>query len=119
MYIRTSDGIYEPKYQIEETVYCSYGSEDNEIGWVYEINEKDIISDADSIKELCDEFVFDDGDDVPLLCTYEELIYWFNYSKKQQFKTRNCYGAIWTDKGLIYAAKMNDEGVLKLICLQK
>lgn len=70
---------------------------------------------ADTIKDLCDTFVFDDGDGQPILCTYEELVYWFNHSLKEQYKVRNCYGAIWTDKGLIYVAKMNDKGELCLI----
>ena len=26
------------------------------------------------------------------------------------------YGAIWTDKGLIFVAKMNNEGELELLC---
>ena len=76
---------------------------------------KNAIKQANTIEELCDEFIFDGGDDTPLLCTYEELKYWFNHSKEQQYKIRNCYGAIWTDKGLIYVAKMNNDGELELI----
>ena len=30
-------------------------------------------------------------------------------------KGDNVYGAIWTDKGLIYVAKMNDKGELELL----
>ena len=30
-------------------------------------------------------------------------------------KIKAIYGAIWTDKGLIYAAKMNDKGELELL----
>ena len=26
------------------------------------------------------------------------------------------YGAIWTDKGLIYVARMNEEGKFELLC---
>ena len=72
---------------------------------------------ADSIEELCDEFIFEGVDDEkPSLCdNFSELLYWFNYSKKQQYVKRNCYGATWTDKGLIYIAKMNDKGELELI----
>jgi len=85
-----------------------------------------IIKQADTIEELCDEFVFEDSDghylcnfceqtDLDVGSKFDELKYWFNYSKKQQYKIRNCYGAIWTDKSLIYVAKMNDKGELELI----
>ena len=99
-YIRTKDGKI-VKINLEGDVFTSR----------YEI----VGEPKDTIEELCDEFVFEGVDDKPLLCTYEELIYWFNHSKEQQFQIRNCYGAIWTDKGLIYVAKMNDQGELELI----
>ena len=34
---------------------------------------------------------------------------------KRVFPNIEIYGAIWTDKGLIYVAKMNDKGELCLI----
>lgn len=87
----------------------------NSVGYV------GILKESNTIEELCDEFVFDGGDGNPLLCSYEELIYWFNYSKEQQFKTRNCYGAIWI-KGehnepiLKSVTKMNEKGEFELLC---
>lgn len=39
---------------------------------------------------------------------------WLQYYKKF-YEEITVYGAIWTDKGLIYVAKMNEEGVLCLI----
>ena len=35
--------------------------------------------------------------------------------KAMHIADRYIYGAIWTDKGLIYVAKMNEESVLCLI----
>ena len=67
----------------------------------------DIVKQADTIEELCDEFVgISDGKSqmlrfVPYACS--------------QYWNGGVYGAIWTDKGLIYIAKMNEEGVLCLI----
>lgn len=59
------------------------------------------------IEELCDEFVsvrdnwhdhWDNFEEPKTLCSESEI-----------------YGAIWTDKGLIYVAKMNDKGELELL----
>ena len=70
---------------------------------------------ADTIEELCDEFVW-----VSIENEYHNRKaneYGLRTSKMQvnspQMKT--IYGAIWTDKGLIYVAKMNDKGELELI----
>ena len=65
---------------------------------------------SDTIEELCDEFV------VVEFNTHK------NYSSESWYKldgycsTRAIiYGAIWTDKGLIYVAKMNKQGELELL----
>ena len=79
------------------------------------IEEKDILKQADAIEELCDEFV----------STYKAWEYPIITKVKQAniFYIKECakrgeqviYGAIWTDKGLIYVAKMNEKGELVLI----
>ena len=116
-YIRTKDGriigITE-KGCIKEFDNKLYAFRDSSFSYRFE-NGYEVVKQADTIEELCDEFVFDGGDDTPLLCTYEELKYWFNHSKEQQYKIRNCYGAIWTNKGLKYVAKMNNKGELELV----
>lgn len=35
--------------------------------------------------------------------------------RENNYPTAQIYGAIWTDKGLIYVAKMNDKGELELL----
>ena len=102
-YIRTKDGIYE---------YVDY---DNECiipmpiikykGQLTHCDECDIIKQADTIEELCDEFVVEDNYDFAI----------FNNLKLARQTKGTCYGAIWTNKGLIYVAKMNDKGELELI----
>ena len=82
-YIRTKDGRIELN---DETI------------------EREIIAEADTIEELCDEFVCDemfvyDKEEIKFLISEGEIV----------------YGAIWTDKGLIYVAKMNESGVLELL----
>ena len=66
-----------------------------------------IIKQANTIEELCDEFVYVASEkDRPVVC----------YKPTAFHKlSDNLYGAIWTDKGLIYVAKMNEEGELELL----
>jgi len=106
-YIRLKDRIAKVDAEDSECYYF-----DNLKKFVYKDEGYKV---ADNVKDLCNTFVFDSGEEEPLICTYEELVYWFKHSKEQQYKTRNCYGAIWTSKGLIYVAKMNKDGVLELI----
>ena len=69
-----------------------------------------IIAQADTIEELCDTFVvhklgfFDE--------TLESLLEQCKYLDKSKIEI---YGAIWTDKGLKYVAKMNEKGIIELL----
>lgn len=69
---------------------------------------------ANTIEELCDEFVV-------MSCysfrhdTFKTLRNAIKHSKLFPFEVMYIYGAIWTDKGLIYVAKMNDKGELELL----
>ena len=70
---------------------------------------------ANTIKKLCDDFVV----------AYEggaRLVYgdleWAKIKAKESLKLGNksiIYGAIWTEWGLKYVAKMNEKGELELI----
>lgn len=110
MYIRTENHIY----LIHKDI--SYGG--NKIYKIYNHDFSIIGNDfkvADTIEELCDEFVID-----WLPTNHKDIFGIDKYSKKiiesciGNNKT-NVYGAIWTDKGLIYVAKMNEDGKLELI----
>lgn len=82
-----------------------------------------IKSTADTIEELCDRFVLVDEDDTGPV--EDELIGKRYSAVLNEFKFRirlgvdpcemNLYGAIWTDKGLIYIMKMNDKGEFELL----
>lgn len=102
-YIRTKDGIYEADFEPNKKLN----------------NYKKC---ADTIEELCDEFVVE-ADDFGISQHDSHSIkeklegaikdvqaYKSNFNTKQTI-----YGAIWTDKGLIYVAKMNDKGELELL----
>ena len=101
-YIRTENGIYEVVDFDNECIIPSP---------IVKINDRlTHISDykkwkkADTIEELCDEFVFIN------VGIYKDKVYRFKTleeSKKCNELYDKCYGAIYTDKGLIYVAKMN------------
>ena len=105
-YIRTKDKIY--KYD--------------------ENNEKDYLNycssaTADTIEELCDEFVIY----TPNMYSNMKVYLRYEFESKldsaiQDYKNYQdineevyLYGAIWTDKGLIYVAKLNEKGELELL----
>ena len=110
MYIRTKSKIYET-----ESPFL-----DNNGKWVgYNIVEDDmaiilrcqVIREADTIEELCDEFV-----GVDKTCENgHQLLRAIPY-KCANFWNGGVSGAVWVDgKGLIYVAKMNQDGDLELI----
>lgn len=119
-YIRTKDSIFE---LVNEEIHLgkTEGIEGVEFykAWQPErislnghrytrsVEVKRVIKTADTIEELCDEFVYVASEkDRPVVC----------YKPTAFHKlSDNLYGAIWTDKGLIYVAKMNEEGTLELL----
>ena len=78
---------------------------------------KDIIKQADTIEELCDRVVVKDfNNKEPRI--YNPNKYNWKATAKTLFGLRKVEWvkfAIWTDKGLIYVAKMNDKGALELL----
>lgn len=94
-------------------------------------NEKPTYRLADTIEELCDEFV--DTSELKVSSTntgawlYDELdtknkclVYYAEDERRtiplNEFDDLSkIFGAIWTDKGLIYVAKMNNKGELELL----
>ena len=103
-YIRTKDGIYKSKRNpIEKDCLVIGEKENGKLGLIV----KDIIKKADTIDELCDEFVVvDKEDNCHHLTLKTELYDTIDYE---------IYGAIWTEWGLKYVAKMNDKGELELL----
>ena len=107
-YIRTKDGriIYCIKLIKQAKKQVLQNEED--LGW-----KRRVIKQADTIEELCDEKIgtFKDGSK-PYI--YKQTS-WGDLAKDWTQYHNNVYGAIWTDKGLIYVAKMNEKGELELI----
>lgn len=94
-----------------------------ETGEEYYIPENEIIK-ADTIEELCNGFVIvginNDFYEDDIHKVYQDFIYARHVMVSLEKESRYdrdfaIYGAIWTDKGLIYVAKMNEKGELELI----
>lgn len=80
-------------------------------------DDDEIVKEADTIEELCDEFVWVDNEySRGFICNIEFVK---NCTKSHEGRlygnSKFIFGAIWTDKGLIYVAKMNEEGELELL----
>ena len=110
-YIRTGSEIYDidDLYVCEDLVGKPYATKNG--AWC--IYKESIIKEADTIEELCDfkrvEIISDNESiAIRILGMYREL------PPNPSIKT-GTYGAILTDKGLIFVAKMNDKGELELL----
>ena len=105
MYIRTKDDVYDgEKYNADYIL-------DYELG--------KILKQSENLEEVCDGFYIDDGKQE--ICINDMYTH-FNTFKNDMRYYKNCcvgnyigYGFIKTDKGLIYVAKMNENGELELI----
>ena len=109
MYIRTKNRIY--KVESETCDKQGYYIGDYDV-----ILKEQVINQSENLDELCDEFVvkfeiFNRSYNYIYEHSYDEL------KRDVQMFSPNygVYGAVWTDKGLIYSAKMNDKGDLVLI----
>jgi len=99
MYIRTKDGrIIDTEKKYEPLQWAEQASD-------YALT----IAKSENLEELCDRFVAK---------TCDITQYWVETkleNAKMYCGVEIIYGAIWTDKGLIYVAKMNSKGDLELI----
>lgn len=135
-YIRTKDGIIDldakgiSSYEIidDEKAINEYGVESGFINIYYyddrgmftEYDDKggrsmnsaflkDILKQADTVEELCDEFVYIKGNRKIIYRTYD-ICPKYDYEYQDEL-----YGAIWCKWGLKYVAKMNKEGEFELL----
>lgn len=81
----------------------------------YFVDSRHIIAQADTIEGLCDEFVvaYEDGSRI----VYSDLA-WAKTKANASLEFGHksiIYGAIWTEWGLKYVAKLNDKGELELL----
>ena len=107
-YVRTNNKIY----KFDGIMFDRIRFIDIETGEDRILSEdKDDYEIADTIEELCDEFVlFSDNKAIFIsddLCAVESL--------SIKYEKVIIYGAIWTSKGLLYVAKANKDGEFKLL----
>ena len=117
-YIRTKDGrIAEIKDNmfVKQSDVLRLVYKDRPYTCVLRGDEDYIIKETDTIEELCDEFVvcLKDGDKILVEDIRSAQDFLFGYGCLR--KTECVFGAVWTDKGLIYVAKMNEKGKLCLL----
>ena len=116
-YIKTKDGkIWSFSKPYGNFVY-EVGNEKN-AKWWFEIGE--VVKQADKIEDLCDAVVRIKNNRLPLCFNLpiNATSKWIDDYLKIMMKDKNIieiYGAIWTDKGLVYVAKMNDKGEFELL----
>ena len=109
MFIRTKNGIYELT-DSGNVCYPKLITKGNKIKLVKFVRKTTVIKQAETIAELVDEFVCVDNLDnhTSVGTCYPKTFHMLR-------KGYQVYGAIWTDKGLIYVAKMNEKGELELL----
>lgn len=100
-YIRTDKGVYE-RDKCKSALW-----------------KMKVIKEADTIEELSDEFVFHtmDGKEQFFISQghLKDVLSNKNINLKNYLSCREIYAAIWTNKGLIFVAKINKDGVLELL----
>lgn len=116
-YIRTKDGIYEVIGFDNECIIPSPIIKMN--GKLTHCSDYKNCEQAGTIEELCDVIVETKG------ATGDYKHYIYEGERYEKLKPKiiddirtqdfNVYAGIWTDKGLIYVAKMNDKGELELL----
>ena len=112
-YIRTNDNeIYETtEYYMLPLGYPEYRVKGSNKAFS---EYTDVVKQADTIEELCDEFVVI-GKTTDDYSTYDNLNKALKFMELRGICRDRLRGAIWTDKGLIYVARMNNEGVMELL----
>ena len=123
-YIRTRDGRIIPLLDEDKETKLPkrdlrfyYIQPNNVIAF---IDKNEIIKQADTIEELCDEFVVF-KQDKKYICWFDEQCDDFNVEYDGDckfFKKEDCdkvYAAIWTEWGLRYVANMTSKGELCLL----
>lgn len=108
MYIRTKNHIY----KVESETYDKQGYY---IGDYDVILKEQVVNQSENLLELIDEFVvIRDSTKINQLVRTDNIEYLKEMIKEDK-RIIAVKGAIWTDKGLIFVAKLSDKGELELI----
>lgn len=124
-YIRTTNGIYQygTGGQPHPPYFCVPNFDGTKLliseglAREYPIEEQTIVNQADTIEELCDNFMveYKNGEHMIFHDFYHLKRHYELYSQEYHHISGR-YGCMWVfGKGLIYVAKMNDKGELELL----
>ena len=110
MYIRTKEGVYKVSHYNDWATHKRKGATLIDGDKTSYIKNENIIAQSENLEELCDCFVLMERDAKPIIFkTLQGAI------NNKIYDDEIIYGCIWTFKGLIYVAKMDNEGKLVLI----
>ena len=108
MYIRTEDGVYKVSHYNDWATHKRKGATLIDEDKTSYIKNENIITQSENLAELCDVFVLIERNAKPIIFkTLQGAI------NNKIYDDETIYGCIWTFKGLIYVAKMNDKGELE------
>ena len=107
-YVRTTEGIvYVGDCKKDENGdYCSGDNLE-----YLEMKHEYIIKESDNLEDLCDEFILFDNENKIHYQSQEGSIWWLGAA----LYSESIRGAIFTNKGIIYVVKMNENNKLELI----
>ena len=114
MYIRTKNGrIIDTTKIVTGSKFMDFATNDESFRIIFKTEP---LAKSENLEELCDEFVLINNN----VFTVPQIITHTNFQNTKAYredygKFETIYGAIWTPKGLIYVAKMDNEGKLELI----
>ena len=112
-YIRTKNNIYEEYAREKRPDGCVITTSGARVPFTA------ILRESDTIEKLCDHLVvIEKESSFSPHIQYRFLGNLFidhSYDEKFQQNKLIVYGAIWTNRGLTYVARMNDDGELKLL----
>lgn len=110
MYIRTKNRIY----KVESETYDKQGYY---IGDYDVILKEQVVSQSENLFELIDEFVvIRDNTKINQLVRTDNIEYLKEMTKEDK-RIVEVKGAIWTDFGLKYVARLTEDGGVELICI--
>ena len=123
IYIRTKNGkvyCFTDIHIVGDTIIGYVNDNDKNAldGGTY-LAKENVVAQTNTIEELIDELVIDNPENwakKPFVTdqNFDTFLNETNARFQKQYNIKT-YGAIWTDKGLIYVAKMNDKGELELL----
>ena len=119
MYIRTKDEVYEVTKDTKGTKFIVVGKNKTLLDYgTFVSSEADIIKKSENLDKLCDLYI----DEETQTIFHKHNGYVINWKTNMVYSLKalsesyhSVKGAIYTDEGLIYVAKMNSEGKLVLI----